>query len=136
MPNAVIRFFMSLIGKKWVYESIDQVREVIAKNAFDSLPERAKEHAKGAAGLNDFYAFQPGLIDLHDELHDVWHYLSALGDRANRLGNATLTDDLFDAANSVRHVLEHVADAAEATVPCLYEDLPTATRYEVPPINR
>lgn len=136
MPNALTRFFMGLMGKVWTYDSADDVREVIAKTAFGSLPERAQAHAKGAAGLTDSYALQPGLIDLHDELHDVWHYLSALGDRANQLGNATLTDDLFDAANSVRHVLEHVADAAEATVPARYDAEPTATRYEVPPITR
>lgn len=134
MPNALTRFFMGLIGKKWAYESVEQVREVIAKNAFDSLPDRAQAHVKSAAGLSDFYAFQPGLIDLHDELHEVWHYLSALGDRASYLGNATLTDDLFDAANSVRHVLEHVADAAESTVP--FDNEPTGPRYEVPLINR
>ncbi|GAA2572733.1 MULTISPECIES: hypothetical protein [Streptomyces] len=136
MPNVLTRWFMALLGKSWAYETVDQVREVIAKNAFDSLAERAQAHAKGAAGLTDSYALQPGLIDLHDELLDVWHYLSALGDRANQLGNATLTDDLFDAANSVRDVLVHVADAAEATVPCRFDGQPTATRYEVPPINR
>ncbi|MEU9595046.1 hypothetical protein AB0D84_35730 [Streptomyces sp. NPDC048193] len=117
MPNALTRWFMALLGKSWAYESVDQVREAIAKNSFDSLPERAQAHAKGAAGLTDSYALQPGLIDLHDELVDVWHYLSALGSRADQLGNATLTDHLSDAANSVRDVLVHVADAAEATVP-------------------
>jgi urate oxidase len=117
VPNALTRWFMALLGKSWAYETVDQVREAIAKNSFDSLAERAQEHAKGAAGLTDSYALQPGLIDLHDEMVDVWHYLIALKERANQLGNATLTDDLHDAANSVRDVLVHVADAAEATVP-------------------
>ncbi|MEV0693027.1 hypothetical protein [Streptomyces sp. NPDC050388] len=117
MPNALTRFFMALTGKSWAYESVEQVREAIAKNAFDSLPERAQEHATGAAGLSDPYAFQPGLIALHDDMHDVWHYLTALADRADHLGCASLTDSLSDAADSVRHVLKHVADAAEATVP-------------------
>ncbi|MEV7595505.1 hypothetical protein AB0O42_35100 [Streptomyces sp. NPDC089922] len=136
MPNALTRLFKALTGKTWAHESVEAVRETIAKNAFDSLADRAQEHAKGADGLASSYAFQPGLIDLHDDLHDIWHYLTALGARADELGNATLTDTLFDAANSIRHGLQHVAAAAEATVPHRSGDQPTSEPYDVPLITR
>ncbi|MET8566104.1 hypothetical protein ABZV75_38160, partial [Streptomyces flaveolus] len=135
-PNRLMTFLLSLVGQGWAYDTLDEVQEVIGKNAFDNYERRATTHRKGASVITDSLGFQPGLVALHDKLNDVWHYLSALGDRANQLGNATLTDDLFDAANSVRDVLVHVADAAEATVPCRFDGQPTATRYEVPPINR
>ncbi|WP_370424406.1 hypothetical protein AB8O64_37220 (plasmid) [Streptomyces sp. QH1-20] len=117
MANALTRWFMALLGKSWAYETVDQVREVIAKNSFDSLPERAQEHAKGAAGLTDSYAFQPGLVDLHDELHDTWIYLASLKGRARGMGYASLAGHLEAAADSTRDVMEQVASAAEATVP-------------------
>ncbi|MEU3986367.1 hypothetical protein AB0F77_40995 [Streptomyces sp. NPDC026672] len=117
MPNALTRWFMALLGKSWAYESAEDVREVIAKESFDSLPERAQAHGKGARRLTDSYAFQPGLVDLHDELHDTWHYLTALKARARYLGYGALTEHLESAADSTRDVLEQVASAAEATVP-------------------
>jgi hypothetical protein len=117
VPNRLIRAFMRLMGKSWVYDSVDQVREVIAKQSFDSLQERAELHAEGAAGLTDSYAFQPGLVELHDELHDTWHYLTALGSRAREMGYAALAGNLIAAADSTREVLARVATAAEATVP-------------------
>lgn len=117
MPNALTRWFMALLGKSWAYDSAEEVREVIAKKCFDSLPERAQTHSAGAAGLTDSYAFQPGLVDLHDELHDTWHYLVALKARARELGCASLAGHLEAAADSTRDVLEQVASAAEATVP-------------------
>lgn len=117
MPNALSRWFMALLGKSWAYESVDQVREVIAKNTVDSFPERAQRHAKGAAGLTDSYALQPGLIALHDDLNDTWHYLVALKARARAMGYGTLAAHLYAAAESTRDTLVHVATAAERTVP-------------------
>lgn len=126
MPNAVIRFFMSLIGKKWVYDSADDVREAIAKNSFDTLAERARTHAEGAAGLTDSFAFQPGLIDLHDELHETWHYMVALKSRAREMGYGALAERLDAAAETTLGTLLHVAMAAEATVPG--PEVPVANR--------
>jgi len=123
-PNRLVTFLYGLIGKAWAYESADDVRETIADNCFTSLAERARIHAKGAAGLADSLAFQPGLIDLHDELHDTWHYLIALKGRADELGCATLADSLGAATDATRDVLERVATAAEATVPV--PEIPTS----------
>lgn len=117
MPNRLTRLVMSLRGKTWAYESAEQVREVIAKNSFDSLADRARNHQEGAASLTDSYAFQPGLVDLHDELHDTWHYLTALTSRAREMGYAPLANHLTTATGYVREALAQVADAAEATVP-------------------
>ncbi|WP_228983498.1 hypothetical protein [Streptomyces sp. DH12] len=116
-PNLMSRFFMALMGKSWAYESPDEVREVLAKNCFDALAERAEGHAEGAATLSDSYAFQPGLIDLHDELNDTWHYLTALTGRARELGCTALAAQLGAAADSTLDTLDNVATAAEGTVP-------------------
>ena len=102
MPNALTRFFMGLIGRSWAYESVEGVREAIAKNSFDSLPKRAETYTKAAAGLSGIDALQPGLIEFHDDMHDGWHYLVALAARADELGCASLTDHLSDAADSLR----------------------------------
>ncbi|MCX5278020.1 hypothetical protein [Streptomyces virginiae] len=115
-PNVVTRFLMALMGKSWAYESVEDVREVLAKNSFDAFPERVEVHAEGAATLTDAYAFQPGLIDLHADLHDVWHYLTAQKERARELGCATLAAQLGTAADSTRDALQDVATAAEGTV--------------------
>lgn len=126
MPNAVTRFFMSLIGKSWAYDSAEEVREAIAKNSFDSLAERARTHTEGAAGLTDSFAFQPGLIDLHDDLHDTWHYLVALKSRAAEMGYGSLAEHLDAAAETTAATLSIVATAAEATVPG--PEVPVANR--------
>ncbi|MGW2110693.1 hypothetical protein [Streptomyces sp. NPDC001948] len=117
MPNAIARIFMRLMGKSWAYESVEDVREVIAENSYNAFAERARTHARGAARLNDFYAFQPGLVAFHDDMHDGWHYLTALKARADALGCASLTDSLEDAATAMAVVLQDIAEAAEATVP-------------------
>ena len=117
MPNRLTKFFMGLLGKSWAYVSADMVREVIAEQCFDSLKERAETHTQGAAGLSDSYAFQPGLIDLHDEMHDTWHYLTALATRAREIGCPTLAGHLVAAKGSIVDALAHLAVAAEATVP-------------------
>jgi hypothetical protein len=108
---------MSLLGKTWAYESPEQVREVIAKNSFNSLQGRARSHQAAAERLKDSYAFQPGLIDLHDELNDTWHYLTALAEQARQTGYVPLANDLTSAAAYVRVAVTDVARAAEATVP-------------------
>ncbi|MEV5204943.1 hypothetical protein [Streptomyces sp. NPDC053720] len=132
-PNRVMTFLYRLVGIVWAYETVEEVRDVIAHNAFDSTVARVDSHTNVADKLTCSYDFQHGLIDLHDDMHDVWHYLMALGARADSLGNATLTDDLYDAAESMRHVLIHVADAAESTVPRVVQ--PTIDRM-LPPVNR
>ncbi|OUD03028.1 hypothetical protein [Streptomyces swartbergensis] len=116
-PNRVMSFLFSLIGQSWAYDEVEEVREVIATRSFDSLPERAEIHSKGAASLTDSLAFQPGLVDLHDELHDTWVYLASLKGRAREMGYASLAGHLEAAADSTRDVMEQVASAAEATVP-------------------
>lgn len=126
MPNALTRFFMRLMGKSWAYDSAEDVREAIAKNSFDTLAERARTHTEGAAGLTDSFAFQPGLIDLHDELHDTWHYLVALKARAREMGYGTLAEHLDTAAETTAATLSIVATAAEATVPG--PEVPVANR--------
>ncbi len=126
MPNALTRFFMALIGKSWAYDSVEQVREVIAKNSFDTLAERARTHTRGAAVLTDSFAFQPGLIDLHDDMHDTWHYLVALQARARQLGQGTLAEHLDVAAETTAATLSILATAAEATVPG--PEVPAANR--------
>ncbi|MFD3422659.1 hypothetical protein [Streptomyces decoyicus] len=117
MPNRLTRFFMSIIGKSWAYESADDIREILAKNNLNSQAERARVHTEGAARLTDSYAFQPGLIDLHDDLLNTWHYLVGLADQATWLGYDTLARDLGTAAESTRDTLETVATATEATIP-------------------
>jgi hypothetical protein len=115
MPNAISRFFMGLIGKTWVHDSADGVREALSQNAFNKVRGRAACHAAGAEKLTDSYAFQPGLIDLHDELHDTYFYLDALSFHAHCLGNSDLAEHLAQAARATCRVLKTVADAAEAT---------------------
>jgi DNA-binding ferritin-like protein len=126
VPNRVTRFFMSLIGKSWAYDSAEDVREAIAKKSFDSLAERARTHTEGAAGLIDSFAFQSGLIELHDELHDAWHYLVALKARAREMGYGALAEHLDAAAETTAATLSIVATAAEATVPG--PEVPVANR--------
>lgn len=126
MPNRVTRFFMALIGKTWAHDSVEGVREEIAKNSFDSLAERARTHSEAAARLVDSFAFQPGLIDLHDDLHDVWHYLVALKSRADEMGYGSLAEHLDAAAETTAATLSIVATAAEATVPG--PEVPVANR--------
>ncbi|WP_415961987.1 hypothetical protein [Streptomyces sp. 021-4] len=116
-PSRLKSFLFGLIGQAYVYESADEVREAIAENAFTTSPDRVQAHTHGAGGLSDSLAFQPGLLDLHDDLHDTWHYLIALKARARDLGNAALAEHLGDAADSTRDVLQAVATAAENTVP-------------------
>lgn len=116
-PNRLVTLLYGLIGKAWAYESADDVREVIADNCFNTLAQRSRTHTKNAAGLADSFAFQPGLIDLHDELHDTWHYLTALKARARELGCATLADSLGAATDATSDTLERIATAAEATIP-------------------
>lgn len=115
-PNRLVTFLYGLVGMAHAYESAEEVREVIADNCFNTLAERAETHWEGANTLTDSLAFQPGLLDLHDELHDTWHYLTALKARARDLGYGTLTEHLDAAADSTRDVLQAVATAAENTV--------------------
>ncbi|GGP93486.1 hypothetical protein [Streptomyces melanogenes] len=116
-PNRLVTFLYGLVGMAHAYDTADEVREVIADNCFNTLAERARTHGEGADRLSDSLAFQPGLLDLHDELHDTWHYLTALKARARDLGYGTLTENLDAAADSTRDVLQAVATAAENTVP-------------------
>ena len=126
MTNAVTRFFMGLIGKAWAHDSVEGVREVIAKNSFDTLEEKVRIHHKGAARLTDSFAFQPGLVDLHDDLYDVWHYLVAIRSRAREMGYGPLAEHLDAAAETTAATLALVATAAEATVPG--PEVPAANR--------
>ncbi|MYX18444.1 hypothetical protein GTY67_34410 [Streptomyces sp. SID8374] len=116
-PSRLKSFFFGLIGQAYVCESAEEVREAITESAFTASPGRVQAHARGAGGLSDSLAFQPGLLDLHDDLHDAWHYLTALKARARDLGNGALVDHLGAAADSTRDVLQAVAAAAENTVP-------------------
>ncbi|WP_331764878.1 hypothetical protein [Streptomyces sp. NBC_01238] len=115
-PNRLVTFLYGLVGLSHAYESAEEVREVIADNCFNTLAERAETHWEGATNIADSLGFQPGLLDLHDELHDTWHYLTALKTRARDLGYGTLTEHLDAAADSTRDVLQAVATAAENTV--------------------
>ncbi|MFJ8676723.1 hypothetical protein [Streptomyces sp. NPDC093589] len=126
MSNKLTRFCMSLIGKSWAYESAEDIREVIAKNNLDSQAARSRTHTKGAARLTDSYAFQPGLIDLHNEMLDTLHYLVGLADQATWLGYDNLAWKLGAAADSTRDTLVTVATAAEATIAA--PEPPVATR--------
>lgn len=116
-PNRLVTFLYGLIGIGYAYDTADEVREAIADNCFTTLADRARNHSDGADRLTDSLAFQPGLLDLHDELHDTWHYLTALKARARDLGYDTLTEHLDAAADSTRDVLQAVATAAENTIP-------------------
>ncbi|WP_332759302.1 hypothetical protein [Streptomyces sp. MT206] len=116
-PNRLLTFINGLLGWAWAYESAEEVREVIAEKCFNTLADRADTHTRGADKLTDSYAFQPGLVTLHDELHDTWHYLVALKARARSLGYGTLAEHLDEAADSTRDILQAVATAAESTIP-------------------
>jgi hypothetical protein len=113
----VVTFLLSLVGLSPVYETKEEVAEVLAESCFSNLPGRAQAHSKGAGRLTDALAFQPGLVTLHDELHDTWHYLVALKSRARDLGYTELTETLGAAADAALPVLQAVARAAEQTVP-------------------
>lgn len=117
MIHSLTSFFMRLTGKAQVHESAEEVRDAIARNSFDTFVDRAGTHAAGAARLTDSLALQPGLVELHDELHDIWAYLASLADRATELGDETLATHLGNASGATCNVLIHVALAAEATVP-------------------
>ncbi|WP_098899402.1 hypothetical protein [Streptomyces sp. st77] len=116
-PSRLVEFFYGLFGRSYAYESADEVREVIAKNSYDALLPRIGTHTKGAAQITDSLGFQPGLVDLHGELHDTWHYLTALRGRAHDLGCDQLVVTLGLAADDVQKALASVALAAEETVP-------------------
>ncbi|MFF9638749.1 hypothetical protein ACF1D2_29745 [Streptomyces bacillaris] len=116
-PSRLKSFFFGLLGQAYVYDSADEVREVIAGNSFDTLSDRVQAHARGAARLGDSLAFQPGLLELHGELNDTWHYLVALKGRARDLGYGALVEQLGEAADSTRDALRAVATATESTVP-------------------
>lgn len=116
MPNVLTRALMRLRGRSVAYDSVDQVREVLARRSLDTLTAGARVHTEGAAGLTDSLAFQPGLIDLHDELNDTWQYLASLADRATELGYESLSVDLAAAADDIINVLHCVGVAAETTV--------------------
>ncbi|MYW70508.1 hypothetical protein GTY65_41660 [Streptomyces sp. SID8379] len=134
-PSRLMTFVYGLFGRVWAYESVDEVRDVIARNAFDTTAERVRTHNDAAAKLSVPYALQPGLLTLHDELLDMWHELKALGHQAERLNAAGLTDECFDAANSIRHALRHVAAAAEETIPSAFGAVGTREPFEVPLIT-
>ncbi|MFJ3184402.1 hypothetical protein ACIPJN_39235 [Streptomyces sp. NPDC086796] len=114
--NKVVAFVYGLFGRSYVYESAEAVRGAIAKNSFAVLGQRIDAHTKGAATLTDSLAFQPGLLDLHGELHDTWHYLTALRGRAHDLGNDQLVQRLGQATDDIQAALLTVALAAEETV--------------------
>ncbi|MGW0955381.1 hypothetical protein [Streptomyces sp. NPDC002545] len=116
-PNRLVTFLLSLIGQSWAYDTVDEVQEVIGKSAFDNYERRVATHRRGAARLTDSLAFQPGLVALHDELNDTWHYLMALQHRARNLGHPALADSLKCAADSTVDVMAEVDQAAERTVP-------------------
>ncbi|OYP10050.1 hypothetical protein CFC35_41785 [Streptomyces sp. FBKL.4005] len=116
-PNRLMTFLLSLVGQSWAYDTVDEVQEVIGKNAFDNYERRVTTHRKGAAGITDSLGFQPGLVDLHDELNDTWHYLMALQQRARDLGHLDLADSMMRAAENTVDVMTAVDQAAEQTVP-------------------
>ncbi|MET9366085.1 hypothetical protein ABZX93_35015 [Streptomyces sp. NPDC006632] len=116
-PNRLVTFLFSLFGQAWVYDTTEEVAELIAKNSVDTYERSAQKHRQGAGRLTDSLAFQPGLVDLHDELHDTWHYLMALQQQARRLGHHDLADSMTRAAVSTDAVMEAVDQAAVRTVP-------------------
>ncbi|WP_331764332.1 hypothetical protein [Streptomyces sp. NBC_01506] len=116
-PNRLVTFLLSLIGQSWAYETKEEVAEVIGMNVYDAYEGRVKTHRRGAARLTDSLAFQPGLVDLHDELNDTWHYLVAMQDRARELGYPDLAATLKQAAVSTVDIMADVDLAAEQTVP-------------------
>ncbi|MGX1841168.1 hypothetical protein [Streptomyces diastaticus] len=116
-PNRLMTFLLSLIGQSWAYDTVDEVQEAIGKNAFENYERRVTTHHKGAAGITDSLGFQPGLVALHDELNDTWHYLMALHQRARGLGHLDLADSMKRAAESTVDVMTAVDQAAEQTVP-------------------
>ncbi|GGZ19674.1 hypothetical protein [Streptomyces nitrosporeus] len=115
--NRLVAAVYRLLGKSYAYSSASQIRDVIAERCFDSLAERAQFYAEGAATLVDPLAFQPDLLDLHDELYDTWHYLSALSARAYDLRSDGLAECLVAATESAADILYALAKAAEETVP-------------------
>ncbi|MFI9588269.1 hypothetical protein ACIHCQ_42290 [Streptomyces sp. NPDC052236] len=117
MLNRITTFIYGLFGRALVYESTEQLNEVLEKQAFDKNRSLAGHHFKEAAKLSDPYAFQPGLVDLHGELHHTWIYLSALEAQARRDGYDTLANHLVGAADNTLSTMRLVASAAEATIP-------------------
>ncbi|MER7938827.1 MULTISPECIES: hypothetical protein [unclassified Streptomyces] len=116
-PNRLMTFLISLIGQSWAYDTVGEVGEAIGKNVFDNYERRLATHRKGAARITDSLGFQPGLVALHDELNDTWHYLVALQHRARDLGHPALADSLKWAADHTVDVMVEVDQAAERTVP-------------------
>ncbi|MFC7987260.1 hypothetical protein [Streptomyces sp. NPDC057336] len=116
-PNRLMTSLLSLIGVGWAYDTVDKVQEVIRKNASDNYERRVTTHRLGASIITDSLGFQPGLVDLHDDLNDTWHYLMALQQRARSLGHLDLADSIKQAAESTVDVMTAVDQAAEQTVP-------------------
>lgn len=117
MPNRIKTFVFALFGRAWAYESPATLNEAIDQQAFEQNQTLPAVHAAGARKLDDPYAFQPGLVDLHGELHETWIYLNALEAEARRRGYATLANHLEASASSVIETTCWVAAAAEATIP-------------------
>ncbi|MFF8506395.1 hypothetical protein ACF07L_38025 [Streptomyces anulatus] len=117
-PSRIVNFLYRLVGMSYVHESVSEVREALAEHSVGTVAERwARIHAQGAEKLQHPLDFQPGLIDLHDEMHDMWRYLVALRNQASRGMSAHLADELEEAADFMGEVLHHVGLAAEATIP-------------------
>ncbi|MFE7056058.1 hypothetical protein ACFVAO_12670 [Streptomyces californicus] len=134
-PNRIVTFLYRLVGMSYVHTSVPEVREALTENLFGPAAERwTRIHAQGAEKLHDPLAFQPGLIDLHAEMHDMWLYLTALRAQAQRGKSANLADELEEAADFMGEVLHHVGLAAEVTVPWASREEydPASTWAEIP----
>lgn len=76
---------------------------------------RERSHAAGAARLDGPLDFQPGLLDIHEDLLDTTAYLNTLAVHARSSGHRRMADALGFATATVARATDQVATAATET---------------------
>lgn len=113
----VTHILARLRGKRWAYDTTEEVAEFLQDQRDRIHDERLPVHMNGAAGLSSQLAYQPGLADLMGEAYESALYLEALLTTARTAGYEELADALQEAAAVQHEAVAVLAEATHATVP-------------------
>ncbi|GAA2350602.1 hypothetical protein [Streptomyces violaceusniger] len=125
-PNPISKFFLGLIGKAWAHDSRQELTKELHKHADRMNDETWAKYIAGAGRLDSALAFQPGLVTEHINIHDSLLYVRALMCAALDKGYPQLGEELARADDALAAAMQHLADAADATIPAA--KTPTASR--------
>jgi hypothetical protein len=117
MTVRVTDFVARLRGKRWAYDTPEEVAELLEGQRESIRGERLPVHMNGAATLSSQLAYQPGLADLAGEAYESALYLEALLTTARAAGYDELADALQEAAAVQHEAVAVLAEATHATVP-------------------